>query len=355
MPQLFRLTTKIHIFVAKYAYAMKKIYLLILLSAAAIAALCAGAVCWHSFKGSAVTEKHSLYIRRGTPFSDVVKQLEPYMRHRRAFDLYARRINLEATCKAGHYVLEEGMNVIDVARMLKLGRQTPVRIVINNVRIPSELAGKLSHQIEADSVSLLQAFTSDSLARSVGFDSLRLFSMFLPNTYEVYWTVTPVEFVKRMRREYDAFWTPERDAALKRCRLSRYEAMTLASILYEETKAVDEMPRIAGVYVNRLRQGMPLQACPTVKYALQDFSLRRILYKHMKVESPYNTYVNNGLPPSPICMPSIDAIDAVLHYEEHPYMFFCARPERDGHHNFARTYAEHLANSRAYNRAMNWQ
>ena len=151
-----------------------------------------------------------------------------------------------------------------------------------------------------------------------------------------------------MRREYDRFWTSERDRLRKRSGLSRTEVMTLASIVYEETRRSDEMPRVAGVYVNRLRKGIPLQADPTVKYAMQDFALRRILHKHLKYPSPYNTYINKGLPPSPICMPGKDAIEAVLHFEDHDYIFFCARPEFDGYHNFAKTYAEHLANARAY-------
>ena len=172
--------------------------------------------------------------------------------------------------------------------------------------------------------------------------------MFIPDTYEVWWTVSPEEFVRRMKREYDRFWTPERDALRARSGLSRLEVMTLASIVYEETRKTDEMPRIAGVYINRLRRGIPLQADPTVKYAMRDFGLRRILYRHLKYPSPYNTYVNKGLPPSPICMPGKNAIDAVLNFEEHDYLFFCARPAFDGYHNFARTLREHNANARAY-------
>lgn len=304
-----------------------------------------------SFYGKSVKTERELFIHYNTPYGEVLDMLSPDMCHFGAFRLYADHIDLERTCKAGHYLLKEGMSVIDVARMLKIGEQTPVRVVINNVRIPAELAGKLARQLEADSVAFFNALTNNSLAREVGFDSLRLFSMFIPNTYEFYWTVRPEDFVRRMKREYDTFWTPARNAALDRCKMSRFEAMTLASILYEETKAVDEMPRIAGVYINRLRKGMLLQADPTVKYALQDFKLKRILHSHLKFKSPYNTYVTKGLPPSPICMPSIDAIDAVLHFEEHPYIYFCARPEFDGHHNFARTYSEHLANARAYVKA----
>ena len=178
------------------------------------------------------------------------------------------------------------MDVVRIGRMLKLGQQTPVRVTINNVRIPTQLAGKLARQFDADSVAFLQALTSRKLAAEVSFDSLTLFSMFIPDTYEFYWTATPEEFVRRMKREYDRFWTPERDLKRKRSGLSRLGVMTLASIVYEETRQSDEMPRVAGVYVNRLRRGMPLQADPTIKYAMQDFGLRRILHAHLKYPSP---------------------------------------------------------------------
>ena len=245
------------------------------------------------------------------------------------------------------------MNVVEVARMLKLGLQTPVRISVNNVRTSAQLARKLARQIDADSASMMRALTSKELAAEVGFDSLTLFSMFIPDTYEVWWTITPEDFVRRMKREYDRFWTGERDARRARSGLSRLGVMTLASIVYEETRKTDEMPRIAGVYVNRLRRGIPLQADPTIKYAMQDFGLRRILYRHLKYPSPYNTYINKGLPPSPICMPGKNAIDAVLNFEEHDYLYFCARPTFDGYHNFARTLREHNANARAYSAELN--
>lgn len=245
------------------------------------------------------------------------------------------------------------MNVVQVARMLKLGLQTPVRVTINNVRTRAQLAGKLARQIEADSATIVAALTDPATARKAGFDSVTLFSMFIPDTYEFYWTVSPAQFIERMRREYDRFWTPQRDAKRQRSGLSRLEVMTLASIVYEETRQSDEMPRIAGVYINRLRKGWPLQADPTVKYALQEFGLRRILHRHLKYPSPYNTYINKGLPPSPICMPGRNAIDAVLDFERHDYMFFCARPTFDGYHNFARTLREHNANARAYSAELN--
>ena len=279
--------------------------------------------------------------------------LRPRTDHHWAFDRYAGRLELERSFKPGHYVLEPGMNVVEIARMLKLGMQTPVRVTLNYARTRAFLASRLARQLDADSAELMRALTDPQLAREVGTDSLQLFSIFIPNTYEFYWTVSPEDFVRRMRKEYDRFWTPERDAARRRSGLSRDEVMTLASIVTEETNKADEMPRVAGVYINRLRKGMPLQADPTVKYALQDFSLRRILHKHLRTPSPYNTYLNKGLPPSSIAMPSVAAIDGVLNFENHDYLFFCARPTFDGYHSFARTYGEHLANARAYSAELN--
>lgn len=305
------------------------------------------------FYGNAVHAERELYISARTDYAGLTDSILPSIRHHCAFRRYAEHIGLPKTYKPGHYVLREGMSVVEVARMLKLGTQTPVQITINNVRIPAQLAQRLARQLDADSAAWMAVLTSPEAAREVGFDSLSLFSMFLPNTYEFYWTVTPEEFVRRMRREYDRFWTPERDEKRKRSGLSRLEVTTLASIVAEETRKTDEMPRIAGVYINRLRRGIPLQADPTVKYAMQDFGLRRILYKHLKYPSPYNTYINKGLPPSPICMPSLAAIDAVLNFERHDYIFFCARPTFDGYHNFARTLREHNANARAYSAELN--
>lgn len=313
----------------------------------------AAVIGWVQFKGNAVGEQYELFVSSRASYGDVTDSLMPRLKHHAAFRAYARRIDLAGTFKPGHYVVEPGMSVTEVARMLQLGMQTPVRVTINNVRIPSQLAGKLARQIDADSAAILRALTSEKLAAELGFDSVTLFSMFIPDTYEFYWTVTPEELVRRMKREYDRFWTPERDARRSRSGLSRLEVMTLASIVYEETRKTDEMPRIAGVYINRLRRGIPLQADPTVKYAMQDFGLRRILHRHLKTPSPYNTYVNKGLPPSPICMPGKNAIDAVLDFERHDYIFFCARPTFDGYHNFARTLREHNANARAYSAELN--
>ena len=307
-----------------------------------------------SFKGNAVKQPSELFISKRIDYQALMDSVKPRIGHHFAFDMYAERLNLKESFKPGHYMLDDGMDVIEIVRMLKLGLQTPVNVTMNNVKIPAQLAGKLSKQIDADSVEIVKVLTDKKLAEKMGFSSpLTMFSIFLPNTYEFYWTVTPEQFVERMYKEYKRFWENGRDEKRKRSKLNRVEVATLASIVYEETRKVDEMPRVAGVYINRLRKGMPLQADPTIKYAMQDFGLRRILNRHLKYPSPYNTYINRGLPPSPICMPSVEAIDAVLNFENHEYIFFCARPTFDGYHNFAKNYSEHLRNARAYQAELN--
>ena len=209
-------------------------------------------------------------------------------------------------------------------------------------------------QIDADSVSMLAALRSEALIEEFGFDSAEaMFSIFLPNTYEVYRDVEPAALVSRMKQESDKFWSDEtRIKKLERSGLTPYEAMTLASIVHEETNAKDEMARVAGVYINRLQRGMLLQADPTLKYAAGDPTIKRVLNKHKTIDSPYNTYMYLGLPPTPIAMPDMAAIEGVLNYEKHDYLYFCARPEMDGRHNFARTLAEHNRNAAAYHRAL---
>ena len=278
------------------------------------------------------------------------------IRFRPFFDFYARRIGLDRNeaVKSGRYILHDTMNCIQVARMLRLGEQTPKNVVINNARTPQQLAARLALQIEADSAQIASVLLSDSLARVYGFGSpLEMFAVFVPDTYQMYWNTSPQQIVKRMKGEWDKFWTPRRTQLLAQIPLTRMQAVTLASIVYEETRKTDEMPTVAGVYINRLRKGMPLQADPTVKYATGDFKLRRILHKHLKIDSPYNTYKYKGLPPAPICMPSKEAIDAVLGYSKHKYLYFCAREDFSGYHNFAETYSQHLRNARRYSAELN--
>ena len=312
-------------------------------------------VLYSAFYGKAFDNETVVYISSETQYDALIEQLRPSLNsnlQRLAFDFYAKRLDLEKRFRTGRYMFREGESVIRAVRRLALGEQSPVKLVVGEARTLPQLAGKLASQIEADSATLLSAMRNKRLRKELGFVKDSTIAMFIPNTYEVWWDITPERLLHRIKREYDHFWNEERTAKLKRCGLSKYEAMTLASIVYEEVKIPSEMRMIAGVYINRLRRGIALQACPTVKYAMGDFALQRILHKHLKYRSPFNTYINRGLPPAPICVPSIAAIDAVLNYADHNYLYFCARPELDGRHNFARTLAEHSANSRKYSAAI---
>ena len=312
-------------------------------------------VSYNMFYGGAVKQKSAFFVYPTQSYSDIADSIKDEFSNSlrcRAFDLYASHLNLQGRVKAGHYTLEPGMSVVKIVRMLALGEQTPVNLTIGEARTLPQLAGKISRQIMADSTAIISAMYNPELRKSLGYERDSLIATFVPNTYQVYWTISPEKLLARMKREADAFWNESRVQKLEQTKLTKYQVMTLASIVYEETKNRGEMPKIAGVYINRLRRRMALQACPTVKYALGDFSLTRILHRHLRVDSPFNTYRNAGLPPAPICIPSIAAIDAVLNYEQSNYLYFCAKPELDGTHNFARTLSEHNANSRKYNAAL---
>ncbi|MBR6655498.1 MAG: endolytic transglycosylase MltG [Alistipes sp.] len=322
----------------------------------AVVGVAAVAAVYVGFFGKALDNEVTVRIGTKTTYDEIVAQIRPSLRtpiHRLAFDLYAKRLNLEKRYETGNFSFGGDVGVIRIVRNIVLGEQIPVKLVVSTARTLPHLAKKLAKQIDADTTALLAAMRDDKLRKEFGFDKDSTIAMFIPNTYQVYWDITPEELLRRMHKEYKRFWNSERTAKLERCGMSKYEVMTMASIVYEETKAREEMATVAGVYVNRLRKNMRLQADPTVKYAMGDFALRRILRKHLKYESPFNTYLNAGLPPAPICIPSIAAIDAVLNFEEHEYIYFCARPEFDGRHNFARTLDEHNANARKYAEALN--
>lgn len=309
---------------------------------------------YQMFCGPAVENRFTVILRADESYEEMTAKVKSSLLYGLSFDLYAKRINLDRGIEPGTYTFEEGMNVIQVARRLKFGTDNSVRLVINNARTPEILAGKIARQIDADSVAMLSALRDKELIKELGFESAEaMFSIFLPNTYEVYADIAPDALVRKLKRESDKFWSmSKREKQLERVALTPYEVMTLASIVHEETNAKEEMARVAGVYINRLRIGMPLQADPTLKYAAGDFSIKRVLDKHKEINSPYNTYMYVGLPPTPIAMPDMSAIEGVLNYEEHKYLYFCARPEMDGRHNFATTLAEHNRNAQAYHRAL---
>ena len=306
--------------------------------------------------GKVVENKAVVRIDDNTAYGEVVAQIRPALSsdiHRFAFDVCAKCLQLKERYQVGNYSFGGNVGVLRMVRRMSRGSQSPVKLVVNVARTLPQLASKLSTQIAADSTTLLVAMRDEALRSELGLVKDSTIVLFIPNTYEVYWDIEPEALVRRMHKEYNRFWNKKRTAKLERCGLSKYEVMTLASIVYEETKVNDEMAAVAGVYMNRLRKKMRLQADPTVKYALGDFAIKRVMKAHTEYDSPFNTYRHAGLPPAPICIPSIAAIDAVLNYQEHDYLYFCARPELDGRHNFARTLDEHNVNARSYREALN--
>ncbi|MDR2563731.1 MAG: endolytic transglycosylase MltG [Prevotellaceae bacterium] len=256
--------------------------------------------------------------------------------------------------KGGRYIVTRGMSYRKLINMLASGSQTPVNLTISgNIRTREQLAAVVSSQIEADSVAILNLLNNKQMLAELGFAPENSILLFMPNTYNVYWNRNPTRLFKDMKKQYDDFWNTKRTSRLDSLKMSRNEVMIIASIAIEESSNVDELPRIAGVYINRLRRKMPLQADPTVKYAVGDFALRRVLTKHTEHNSPYNTYKHTGLPPGPICIPSPVAVDATLNYEHHDYLFFCAKDDFSGRHVFAKTLQQHSQNAETYRRALN--
>lgn len=253
----------------------------------------------------------------------------------------------------GRYEVGDGTSSLQLVRNLRNGHQSPVELVIPVVHTTGELAANFAKVLKADSTELFKAFTDSVALQKLDVDIYTVPTLFIPNTYEVYWDISPAKLLERMKRERDAFWTAERKSKAKQAGLTPEEVYTLASIVEQESANEQERPMIAGMYLNRLRQGMKLQADPTVKFALNDFKLRRIMHAHLTVKSPYNTYQNEGLPPGPICIPSLNAIESVLNYSHHNYMYMCAKEDFSGTHNFAVTYDEHLANAKKYAEALN--
>jgi UPF0755 protein len=294
-------------------------------------------------------------IKSGSTWDDVKKMLykNGTIIHRESFERLAGIMKYPDHIKTGHYILKEGMSNRQIISKLRSKQQDPVKLVFNNIRIKEELAGHISEQLETDSVSLLKLLNDADYLKTFGFTTDNIISMFIPNTYEVYWDITPEKFMEKMHKEYLAFWTDKRKARLSEIKLTELQAITMASIVEKETNRNDEKPDVAGVYMNRLHDGWLLQADPTLVYALGDFSIKRVLNVYKTIDSPYNTYKYFGLPPGPICLPSISSIDAVLNYRQHQYMYFCAREDFSGYHNFAVTMNEHLLNAAKYQQALN--
>ncbi len=330
-------------------------YFILLAVFLGIGALIAFAV-YYSYGVKKVTLKSGdIYIPTGSTLSSQAGILaeEGFLKDTSDYLIFARKMGYDRV-RPGKYTLREDMTLRELNLLIGAGRQSGVKVSFNNIRTRERLAGVVSRYLEADSVSLMRAFTNDSIYGLYGVDDATFLSLFIPNTYELYWSTTPEEFVARMKSEYDRFWAKEsRQKALKELGMTQTEVSILASIIIEESKAEQEFKKIAGVYINRLKRGMLLQADPTVKYALGDPTIKRVLYRHLEVDSPYNTYKHAGLPPGVIYVPPISAIDAVLEYEKHDYYYFCASPELNGLHLFAKNLSQHNRNAAAYAAALN--
>ncbi|MFV5691322.1 endolytic transglycosylase MltG [Flavobacterium sp. LT1R49] len=300
-----------------------------------------------------------VYIPTDSKYEDVKKIIAPYVENMDRFETVASKRDYPENVKPGRFLFTKGMNSYELVKTLRLN--VPVNLAFNNQERLENLAGRVGSQIEPDSLSLLTTFKDSVFLKENGFTEENVLAMFIPNTYETYWNTSAEKFRDKMIKEYRNFWNKERVAKAAKQGLTPIEATILASIVHKESVKKDERPRIAGVYLNRLRAQMPLQADPTVIYAIKkksnDFNqvIKRVFYNDLTMSSPYNTYVNIGLPPGPIAMPDITALEAVLNPEKNNFIYFCASVERFGYHEFAATLAEHNKNAKKYSDWINSQ
>ena len=257
------------------------------------------------------------------------------------------------TLKTGRYAIKPADNMRYLHRRLSMGYQTPIKLTIGSVRTLDRMARNVSRQLMIDSTEVATLLNDTAYIREIGYTKETLPALFIPNTYEVYWDMSAEDFMARMQKEHKAYWNEKRMKQAEAIGLTPIEVATLASIVEEETANQAEKPMVAGLYINRLKRGMLLQADPTVKFSLQEFGLKRILFKHLEVDSPYNTYKYAGLPPGPIRVPSYQGLESVLNYTKHNYIYMCAKEDFSGTHNFAVTSAQHAANARKYQQALN--
>jgi len=307
------------------------------------------------FKSNTNEGTSYIFVYQNTDLTKLNEQLYETGRiiNLRRFSKAAKYYNLEGNIKPGRYKITKGMNNRLLVRTFRLGWQSPHNLVLSgNIRSMDKLASIIAGKTESDSLEILQTLTDFKMVDSLGFTKESFPSIFLLNTYEIYWTIKPKDLVLRFKKEYDRFWNENRARKASELGLTPLQVTTLASIVAEESNLATEHPVIAGVYINRLKIGMPLQADPTIKFALNDPTIKRILYRHLGIDSPYNTYKINGLPPGPITLPSPGIIDSVLEYKKHNYLYFCAKATLDGSHIFASSLTEHNRNARAYQQAI---
>lgn len=300
-------------------------------------------------------EDRFLFIPTGATFEDVQRIIynDKFVNEAVSFGMLAKLLKYHKLVKPGKYLIRKNSNNLEVIQMLRAGDQSPVRITFNNARLMTDVAEKLTVKLELDKQSFLNIIESDNTATSFGFDHETFRCMFIPNTYEVYWTLSAEDLLKRLHKEYNRFWNAERITKAGELGMNPVQVTILASIVQAEIFHNEEGPIVAGLYLNRLKRNMPLQADPTLIYAVGDFTIKRVLNIHKEIDSPYNTYKYTGLPPGPINFPSITTIDAVLNYKEHNYIYMCAKEDFSGYHNFAASLREHAINAKKFQQALN--
>ncbi|MHA7058999.1 endolytic transglycosylase MltG [Aquimarina sp. M1] len=301
-------------------------------------------------------ETTTVYIPTGTTYSELRKIIHPLLNNPSSFDKIADKKGYTTRVKAGKYILKKGLNNNELVGLLR-SKNKPIQLSFNNQERLENLAGRVAQQIEADSSSLIKVFKEDAFIKEKGFTKENALAMYIPNKYEFFWNTSAEQFRERMLKEYKRFWNDKRKEQAKNIGLKPTQVTTVASIVQKETAKIEERPRVAGVYINRYKNGWKLDADPTVIFAIKkhrndwDVVIKRVLYKDLELDSPYNTYKHNNLPPGPITMPDISSIDAVLNYEKHDYYFFVANVENFGYHKFAKTMAQHNRNKKQY---VNW-
>ncbi len=296
----------------------------------------------------------SVYVPTGSDYENLKAILygKGTIVNRNTFEWLAKKKNLPANVHPGRYIIKNGMSNDELINLIRSGKQTPVKVIFNNIRSRNELAQKIDLEIEPDSTEIIHLLDDSVYLRIFGFKPETVLAMFIPNTYEVYWNISAKDFMDRMYTEYNKFWNNTRRQKAEQVGLNALEVSILASIVEKETNKDDEKPAIASVYLNRLKYAWRLQADPTVIFALGDYNIKRVLNAQKEVDSPYNTYQHLGLPPGPICIPSIASIDAVLNPDDSSYFYFCAKDDFSGYHVFSTTNSQHIVNAEKYRNAL---
>ena len=296
-----------------------------------------------------------LFIPTGSTFEDVIRIIDSnkFAENLNSFKWLAEKKLYTQSVKPGKYQIIPGMNNNQLINILRSGQQVNIKLTFNSIRTKQQFAKRISEQVEANELSILNALNSDSLIAKYGCDTNTIMAIFIPNTYNFYWNTSAASFIDRMFREYQTFWNDDRKEKASLIGLTPEQVISLASIVEQETSMNKEKSTIAGVYINRLQKKILLQADPTLIFAWNDFSIRRVLNYHKLIDSPFNTYKYPGLPPGPICIPSVSSTDAVLNYKKHSYLYFCAKEDFSGYHNFAKDLTGHMQNARRYQAALN--